>query len=51
MRITVVGAILIVAGLIVAVLILDSLLERENRNRQAESLPGGPATVTGIPGV
>lgn len=51
MRVTVIGAIVIVAGVIVAVVILEYLLERETRKRQAESLPGGPAKIMGLPGV
>jgi hypothetical protein len=51
MKITVVGATLIVAGVIVVALILESLLEKGHRRPQVERSPGGPAVRAGSLGV
>jgi hypothetical protein len=47
MRITVVGAILIVAGVIVVALVLESLLEKGKPHPQTGSSRGGPLTDSG----
>jgi len=51
MRITVVGAILIVAGVIVVARILESLLEKGQRRPQVKRSPAGPAVSVGSLGV
>ena len=51
MRITVIGAILIVAGAVVVILILERLVEKDKRRPQVEHSPGGPAARAGSFGV
>jgi hypothetical protein len=51
MRITVVGAILIIAGVVVVVLVLDALLGKSNHDRKPNNLQRPEGDQTGSLGV